>query len=99
MHKISFEDFKISLNENIPPTGLSLALQGMWHDAKGDWNAAHECAQEQDDHIGAWVHAYLHRKEGDLGNASYWYRIAEKPVPKGALETEWEEITKTLLEN
>ncbi len=97
MNKISFDDFKISLSENAPPSGLSVALQGLWHDAKDDWNAAHECAQQQEDTVGAWVHAYLHRKEGDLDNAAYWYRIAGKPVQKGALEIEWREIAEALL--
>ena len=80
-----------------PPEGISAALQAMWHDAKGDWEKAHSLAQSQDDADGAWVHAYLHRVEGDLGNAAYWYRRANRPVCDDALETEWESIVSALL--
>jgi hypothetical protein len=80
-----------------PSADLPLALQGLLWDAKGDWKKAHECAQEQDDREGAWVHAYLHRKEGDLDNAGYWYRRARKPVPTGPLDEEWEAIARGLL--
>lgn len=78
------------------PAGASLALQAMWWDRQGDWEKAHDCAQRQDDRDGAWVHAYLHRKEGDLANAGYWYRRAGKPVPDISLDAEWLEIVKTL---
>jgi hypothetical protein len=94
---MTLDDFKASLEAQAPPTGLSLALQGLWHDAKGDWNAAHECAQNQNDEDGAWVHAYLHRKEGDLDNAGYWYRQAKKPKSNAPLEIEWETIVMSLL--
>ena len=80
-----------------PPDGLSFALQALWWDAKGDWNKAHECAQARDDDDGMSVHAYLHRKEGDLSNAGYWYRRAGKPVAGGALEAEWEAIARAVL--
>jgi len=66
-------------------------------DAKGDWNKAHNCAQAQEDAIGAWVHAYLHRKEGDMSNAGGWYRRAGKTAAEGALEREWETIAAALL--
>lgn len=94
---MTLDDFNTSLQAPAPPTGLSLALQGLWHDAKGNWNAAHECAQNQDDAIGAWVHAYLHRKEGDKTNAGYWYQRAGKPFSKAPLEIEWETIVMSLL--
>ena len=80
-----------------PPAELSLALQALWWDARGDWTKAHECAQGQDDRAGAWVHAYLHRKEGDLANAGYWYRRAGKPAATGPLEEEWRAIAAVLL--
>jgi hypothetical protein len=80
-----------------PPTHLSLALQGLWQDLQGDWERAHECAQDDHSPAGAWVHAYLHRKEGDLGNARYWYRQADQHVYDGPLAGEWEQITETLL--
>ena len=75
-------------------TGVLLAL---WWDAKGDWEKAHEVAQDVDGADGAWVHAYLHRKEGDLGNAAYWYRRAEREVATGDLRGERERIVGELL--
>jgi hypothetical protein len=94
---VTLEDFRRSLVSTAPPGDLPLALRGLWWDAKGDWAKAHQCAQEQDDEAGAWVHAYLHRKEGDLGNAGYWYRRAGKPAANEALEVEWAAIARTLL--
>lgn len=94
---MTFDEFKSSLSAELPPENLSLALQGLWFDGKGNWDQAHQCAQDQDDQTGAWVHAYLHRKEGDLGNASYWYRRANKAVKQGSLEDEWENIVSSLL--
>jgi hypothetical protein len=92
-----FDQFKASLSGAAPPAGLDRALAALWHAAKGDWTKAHELAQEQDDATGAWVHAYLHRVEGDQSNAGYWYRRAGKPHARAALETEWEEIARALL--
>lgn len=89
--------FTESLAAEAPPQGLSLALQALWYDAKGDWHTAHARAQDQEDQIGSWVHAYLHRKEGDDANAAYWYRRANKPVSTASLESEWESITQALL--
>jgi hypothetical protein len=66
---MDFESFEASLSESEPPAGLSAAAQALWWDAKGDWAKAHGCAQAQEDAAGAWVHAYLHRKEGDAANA------------------------------
>jgi hypothetical protein len=88
---------KASISATQPPPGLAMALQALWWDAKGDWQKAHECAQAEDDASGAWVHAYLHRKEGDLANAAYWYRRAEKPVASASLDAEWEAIARALL--
>jgi hypothetical protein len=94
--------FRRSLDDAAPPATLSLALQGLWWDGKGDWNRAHQCAQDhgaqdQDDRIGAAVHAYLHRKEGDLSNARYWYSRAGRTPADGALDTEWEALVMELL--
>jgi len=89
--------FKASLSDQSPPAGLGRAAQALWWDAKGDWAKAHGCAQEQNDQEGAWVHAYLHRKEGDAGNAGYWYRRAGKPAATMPLEAEWETIARALL--
>jgi hypothetical protein len=76
---------------------LSPLLRALWHDAHGDWDEAHRLAQDVDDRDGAWVHAYLHRKEGDPANAAYWYGRAQQPVATDALETEWERIVSDLL--
>ncbi len=89
--------FRLSLREPEPPAALPPALQGLWWDAKGDWDRAHDLAQEREDAAGNWLHAYLHRKEGDLDNASYWYRRAGKPVAGGSLDAEWETIAAALL--
>lgn len=94
---MQYAEFKASLTLNEPPAGLSLAMQALWWDAKGDWHKAHACAQAQDDADGAWVHAYLHRKEGDAFNAGYWYRQAGKPAFTGSLEAEWESLVEALL--
>ena len=94
---MTFEEFRNSLRLDGPPQGLSLPLAALWWDAKGNWAKAHESAQQDEGPAGAWVHAYLHRKEGDLGNAAYWYRQAAKPVNRGSLEEEWNEITQALL--
>ena len=80
-----------------PPPGLSNALLALWHDAAGDWAAAHEAAQGEESAECAWVHGYLHRKEGDPGNASYWYRRAVRAFPKAGLEAEWAQIAGELL--
>jgi hypothetical protein len=80
-----------------PPPGLSGALLALWHDARGDWDRAHEAAQVDGSADGSWVHAYLHRKEGDPGNAAYWYSRARRPVSGDALEREWEAIAGELL--
>ena len=94
---MTVEQFKGTLTEQAP-TVANAALRAMWYDAKGDWNRAHEIAQEIDDQIGAWVHGYLHRKEGDAGNAAYWYRRAGRPVVREqALDAEWEFIVAALL--
>ncbi|MSO77956.1 MAG: hypothetical protein EXQ87_13775 [Alphaproteobacteria bacterium] len=89
--------FRASLGGDSPPAGLSEALNALWWDGKGDWAGAHRAAQAQGDAEGAWVHAYLHRKEGDLANAGHWYRRAGKPVATGPLESEWQTILMTLL--
>ena len=88
---------RASLAADAPPEGLSLAMQALWWDARGDWARAHECAQAQDDAAGAAVHAYLHRKEGDLPNARYWYARANRPAASGALAAEWQVLAEALL--
>ena len=73
---MTLEQFRQSLTATDPPAGLTQALAGLWWDAKGDWNRAHESAQQDEGIEGAWVHAYLHSKEGDQSNAAYWYRAS-----------------------
>lgn len=84
----------------IPAEGsvhLPPLLRALWHEAHGDWAASHETAQNIDTPDAAWVHAYLHRKEGDLTNASYWYRRAGKSPATGPLPAEWDAIASALL--
>ncbi|MBV8436159.1 MAG: hypothetical protein JOY95_01445 [Silvibacterium sp.] len=92
-----FEEFRTSLSAAKPPQNASPLLAALWWDAKGDWAKAHEIAQEIESADAAWVHAYLHRKEGDQGNAGYWYRRAGKPHSRAELAAEWEEIARTFL--
>ncbi len=94
---MNLEEFKQSLTKSAPHEKASKPLQAMWHDAKGNWDEAHAVAQSVNDTTGAWVHAYLHRKEGDASNASYWYSCANRSVPKVTLEEEWDQITSELL--
>lgn len=82
---------------SMSPDRLDGLLLALWWDVKGDWNRAHEIAQDVNGADGAWVHAYLHRKEGDQGNAAYWYARAARPVAKGELFAEWENIAAELL--
>ena len=93
---MTLEDFRATLSANSPPA-VAPVLQALWYDARGDWDEAHELANGVDDATGAWVHAYLHRKEGDLGNAAYWYDRAGQPVATGALDAEWDRIATALL--
>ncbi len=89
--------FRRSLKDPAPPAGMAPPLRALWWDARGDWARAHEAAQAEDGPAGAWVHAYLHRKEGDLANARYWYRAARQPPAEGPLEEEHAAILAALL--
>ena len=96
---ISFEDFIVSIDDaDAPPDELNLWLKALWLDANGDWDAAHEIVQETNDAFGFWIHAYLHRKEGDQFNASYWYRRCGKSLPEYNLREEWEGIARIIIE-
>ena len=95
---MTLDDFRKSLKDSTPPA-VPDALRALWHDARGDWHAAHAIAQDVHSDAGSWVHAYLHRKEGDQSNAAYWYRRAGKPLAAGSLDVEWEAIASTLLEH
>ena len=96
---MTLEEFRASLSRDEPPSELSLALAGLWWDAKGDWKRAHESAQQDEGPAGSWVHAYLHRKEGDSSNAGYWYGRAQKVPATISLEQEWLAITESLLKD
>jgi len=91
------EEFQNSLRDSSPPHNLSGYLQSLWYDAKGDWNRSHEIIQNIEDKTAAWIHAYLHRKEGDIGNADYWYRRAGKNRLDATPDAEWKTIVETLL--
>ena len=93
---MTLDEFKATMSRGEPPDVAPL-LRALWHDARGEWDKAHGVAQDVDDETGAWVHAYLHRKEGDPGNAAYWYRRAGQPVATDSLEAEWNRIATALL--
>ena len=94
---MTFAEFLNSTAAEVAPAQLSVALQALWHDAREQWHEAHELAQEAGDRDGAWVHAYLHRKEGDETNAAYWYQQAGRPVSRADFRIEWETIVCALL--
>ena len=91
-------EFKASFSGATPAPGLNAPLAALWWAAKGGWDQAHKIVQDEPTADAAWVHAYLHRVEGDPGNAGYWYRRAGKPVAGGAIETEWEAIASAMIE-
>lgn len=94
---MTLSEFELSLDQKSPSPSLQRALQALWWDAKGDWNKAHECAQaDEGDPSCDWVHAYLHRKEGDASNAGYWYRRVGKPMANTPLLEEWRAIAESL---
>jgi hypothetical protein len=95
---VTILEFKQSLSQPEPPQGCAPLLQALWHDGRGDWSRAHLIAQDVPTQDGSRVHAYLHRKEGDLENARYWYRRAGIPEHESTLDAEWEEIATSLLE-
>ena len=93
---MDFPTFRASLDAATPPATLSHALAALWWDAKGDWGKAHECAQKDDGPQGCAVHAYLHRVEGDLSNARYWYNRANRTPAADGLKEEWERLAAEL---
>ena len=94
---MNLEEFRQSLIRAAPPPDTGPLLQALWHEARGDWNRAHEITQDIDGRQAARLHAYLHRKEGDLSNAGYWYRRAGAKVYEGTLDSEWEAQVRDLL--
>lgn len=86
--------FRHSLELTAPPAELTLYLRVLWLDSKGDWEGAHDIAQEIEDADGSWLHAYLHRKEGDLPNAGYWYHRAGRAQPDLSVDAEWDQLVE-----
>lgn len=93
---MTLQEFKTSLKERQPPQ-VAVLLQALWYEAKGDWEQAHNLAQDVHTPDGSWIHAYLHRIEGDISNAEYWYHRANRKMPKLPLREEWEAIVSELL--
>ncbi|MEO7192610.1 MAG: hypothetical protein ABI051_16280 [Vicinamibacterales bacterium] len=93
---MTLSEYLDSVTAGRMPPDLSPALRALWHDRAGDWDEAHRIAQDIDDSVGARVHAYLHRKEGDSDNAGYWYRRAQCAPFRGSLDDEWADIVSTL---
>jgi len=91
---MTLADFKHTLSKEQPPQNLSVQLKALWYDAKGDWRTAHDLIDQLEDSVSAHVHAYLHRVEGDLWNARYWYSRAKQPEFKGSLEEEREYLVE-----
>ena len=94
---MDIREFRDLLRREEPPPDLGFALTGLWWDARNDWERAHESAQQDEGPAGSWVHAYLHRKEGDTSNAGYWYRRAAKQPARTTFEEEWDQIVESLL--
>ncbi len=94
---MTLEQFEATLTGETPPAGITNSLAAMWYDGKGDWEQAHNIAQDIPTREGSLVHAYLHRKEGDSWNANYWYNRAGETMPKETLEQEWKDIVTQLL--
>ncbi|MBW7882210.1 MAG: hypothetical protein H3C34_06175 [Caldilineaceae bacterium] len=93
---MTLDEFRASLDAGAAPAGLKPALQALWHAAKGNWDKAHSITQSGSPELD-WVHAYLHRVEGDLPNARYWYRRAGRPEATVSLEEEWAALAEALL--
>jgi hypothetical protein len=94
---MDLDEFRDTLKADHAPRALAAPLRALWHDARGDWKRAHEIVQAERGKATERVHAYLHRKEGDLANADYWYSRAGAERPRGRLETEWEELVRQFL--
>jgi hypothetical protein len=94
---MTFDDFLTLCESGNEPTGLSSHAKALWRDHQGDWDGAHEEIQDGHDRLSAAIHAYLHRKEGDISNARYWYSTASRPVFKGSLDEEWEALAREII--
>lgn len=95
---MSLTEFRASLASASPPADLAAPLEALWHEARGNWDRAHRTVMSARGRNAAWVHAYLHRKEGDRENARYWYDRAQQPMASGSLASEWAAIASALLD-
>ena len=95
---MNLEEFRKSLSTSTPPENISSHLKALWYAGKDDWEASHNIAQDIHDKNGSWIHAYLHRVEGDTFNANYWYNKAGRRMPGYSFQQEWEEISVALME-
>lgn len=95
----TFEDFLKACQNNHPPKIWSKGLQALWYDAKGEWDASHDIAQDLPSELGSWIHAYLHRQEGDQFNANYWYRRANRPYPNLTLDEEFKLLVEYVIKS
>jgi hypothetical protein len=93
---MTIDNFRKSMDAAGPPA-VSPYLQALWYDGKSNWEKAHAIIQDINDQTAAWIHAYLHRKEGDIWNADYWYSRAGKKRPSVSLDEEWQNIVSALL--
>jgi len=93
---MQLNEFLDSTKKEVTPDGLSEPLQAMWYARKGDWETAHNIAQSISSELGSWIHAYLHRVEGDLSNADYWYKRAGKPQFQGSTDAEADDIVNSI---
>ena len=94
---MTIEEFRASMVGEAPAAGMAAPLAALWWEAKGDWKRAHGLVDDLGTKDGMAVHAYLHRKEGDVGNAGYWYRRAGRESGRGTLEAEWEALVRAQL--
>lgn len=95
---MTYEEFESTLLGKQPPAGLSPYLSALWYEKRGDWDSGHETVQDLSDKNAAWIHAYLHRREGDEGNARYWYSQAGKTFPSDkSLDEEWDSLVRAFL--
>jgi hypothetical protein len=95
---MTLAEFKRATAKARPPAGLAPALEALWWAAKGDWDKAHGIVMKEESRDAAWVHAYLHRVEGDESNAGYWYRQARRAAASGPLDAEWDAIADALID-
>jgi len=94
---MTFEDFKQSTFSAKKPDGLNPLLDSLWEAKAGNWDTAHKIVQDIGDKNASWIHAWLHRVDGDNSNAQYWYSRAGKSFFHGSLEEEWDSITRRLM--